>query len=121
MSRKGIYFDDWIKLLSQTFINPGFTLLQVISELKQYLFGPLYRWYHRKFIEIANRRYCFDINNKCVKSHKMVVDTFVKDNYGINDRFWINELPYHSIYSKDIEMVKEKFLLNIKFCLQGLS
>ena len=115
LSRKGIYFDDWIKLLSQTFINPGFTLLQVISELKQYLFGPLYRWYHRKFIEIANRRYCFDINNKCVKSHKMVVDTFVKDNYGINDRFWINELPYHSIYSKDIEMVKEKFLLNIKF------
>jgi len=116
LSRKGIYFDDWIKLLSKMFKNPNFALLELINELNPYLLSsPLYRWYHRKFSEISKRLYCYDIDNECAKSHKMVVDTFSKEVFDINDRFWITELPYHAIYTKDIEMVKEKFLLNLEF------
>ena len=33
LSRKGIYFHDWIKLLSKTFRNPDFALLQLINEI----------------------------------------------------------------------------------------
>ena len=115
LSRKGIYFDDWVKLLSKMFPNPHFVLLQLVNELKQYLLGPLYRWYHRKFIEIANMRYCSNKNGECKYAHKLVVDTFTDDIYVENDKHWINELPFHAICSKDIEIVKAKFLLNIQF------
>ena len=114
LSRKGIYFENWNKLLSNKFENSHFALLQLISELRQYLLGPLFRWYHRKFIEVAKQRYCSDID-ECLEAHHMITKMFWKSQFDKNDLFWINELPYHAIYSKDVEIVKENFLLNIEF------
>ena len=115
LSRKGIYYENWIKLLKREFKNPDFALLQLISELKQYLLGPLFKWYHSKFIQVAKEHYCGDTENECSLSHRMIVGEFYKENFIKSDLFWINELPYHAIFSKDVEFVKDKFLLNIKF------
>ena len=114
LSRKGIYFESWIKILSKSFRNPHFSMLHLINELKQYLSGPFYRWYHRKFVEVAKRRYCYEID-ECKNSHRKIVEVFKKEKYDSNDVFWIRELSYHAIHSNDIRLVKKYFLLNVQF------
>jgi hypothetical protein len=93
---------------------PQIFLIRLIHGLREYLSGPMYRWYHRAFWEVATDRYCRDIpsNEDC---HKTIVKTYQHEKFNKSNPFWMNELPYHATCANNIDNLKNNFLLNLKF------
>jgi WD40 repeat protein/nucleoside-triphosphatase THEP1 len=93
---------------------PQIFLIRLIHALREYLSGPMYRWYHRAFWEVATDRYCQDVesNQDC---HKTIVRTYQYEKFNKSNPFWMNELPYHATCANNIIDLKNNFLLNLKF------
>ena len=93
---------------------PQIFLIRLIHALREYLSGPMYRWYHRAFWEVALKRYCQDTesNQKC---HKTIVETYQHERFNRLNPFWMNELPYHATCANEIDNLKRNFLLNLIF------
>ncbi|CAF1241402.1 unnamed protein product [Rotaria sordida] len=93
---------------------PQIFLIRLIHALREYLSGPMYRWYHRAFWEVATDRYCQNdqSNQDC---HKTIVKTYQHEKFNKSNPFWMNELPYHATCANNIDELKNNFLLNLKF------
>lgn len=90
-------------------------MMQLLFSLREYLSGPRYHWYHRKFDLNANERYCDTIiekedNKSC---YKLIADNFAQ--YKFSDLFWIRVLPYFATKSENLKCVKNEYLLNLEF------
>ena len=95
---------------------PQIFLIRLIHALREYLSGPMYRWYHRAFWEVAMDRYCQDAesNQDC---HRTIVKTYQHEKFNKSNPFWMNELPYHATCANNMDDLKKNFLLNLKFML----
>lgn len=93
---------------------PQIFLIRVIHALREYLSGPMYRWYHRAFWEVATDRYCQN-NQSNQACHKTIVRTYHHEKFNKLNPFWMNELPYHATCANNIDDLKNNFLLNLKF------
>ena len=93
---------------------PQIFLIRLIHGLREYLSGPMYRWYHRAFWEVATDRYCqnTDSNQDC---HRTIVKTYQHEKFNKSNPFWMNELPYHATCANNLDDLKNNFLLNLKF------
>ena len=93
---------------------PQIFLIRLIHGLREYLSGPMYRWYHRAFWEVANDRYCQNVqsNEDC---HRTIVKTYQYEKFNKLNPFWMNELPFHATCANNLIDLKNNFLFNLKF------
>ena len=91
-------------------------IMQVLYSLRDYMSRPRYNWYHRKFIQIANIRYCHVVNDKADNINCFNIITNCYAQYKFSDVFWIRVLPYLALNSSDdSSTLRNDFLLNIEF------
>jgi hypothetical protein len=86
--------------------------------LQPYLIFPNLKWFHRKFYQVANDRYCGKFMADKVKLHEIVYN-YAKENVNVYESsYWMKELPYHAILTKNLNEVATKFLFNLTFVLE---
>ena len=112
LSRFGFSFEHLRKLMLNFFEYPDYDLMKLISSISEYLISPQYRWYHRIFFTAAKYRYC-PIKETNKDFHCFIFKTF--ESNAMSNKFWINELPYHTIYANELNKLKNLFLLNLNF------
>ncbi|CAF4450408.1 unnamed protein product, partial [Didymodactylos carnosus] len=111
LSRHGFYENYFQDILAKDENNATNISYSINSCIKRIF---MYRWYHRMFWEVAQDKYCQDIesNQNC---HKIIVKTFQHEKFNKLNPFWMKELPYHATCSNNINDLKNNFLLDLKF------
>lgn len=120
ISKQGFSYDDLFKIVDYDMKMNEFDIyglklkfLRTVKYLSKYLVLPKLKWFHRKFHEVAVDIYCND-PIETQNLHRNIFNCF-SEHISQNQVYWLKELPYHGILSREFDIIKTKYLFNLNF------